>query len=232
MLLAATILLGVYGSRKVMGVVGASLALWIIVSSLYEPILQLRKGVKLPAATIGMTLAHIGIAVLLMGITLVESQTIERDIAMKTGQSVEIAGYNFTYHGGEDIKGPNYSGYRGHVTVTRNGKTMADLNPEKRLYTVQNSVMTEAGIGATWNRDLFVALGEDVGNGAWSLRLQYRPLIRFIWVGAFILAMGGITTLFDKRYRQPSSASAVAAAAGTTRAAATAIAATPVSAPT
>jgi cytochrome c-type biogenesis protein CcmF len=202
-MIAIALLLGVYGSRKVMGVVGAALSLWIIVSTLYDPLVRLRKGTKLPAATIGMTLAHIGIATLLMGITLVESQTIERDMAMRTGQSVLIAGYTYTFNGGEDIQGPNYDGYRGHVTITRNGKVIAQLHPEKRRYLVQGSVMTEAGIGANWNRDLFVALGEDVGAGAWSLRLQYRPLIRFIWLGALIIALGGVTTLFDQRFRAP-----------------------------
>jgi cytochrome c-type biogenesis protein CcmF len=202
-IVAMAIMLGIYGSRKVMGVVGASLSLWIIVSTLYDPILKLRKGIKLSAATIGMTMAHIGIATLLLGITLVESQTIERDMAMRTGQSVEIAGYTYTFKGGKDIQGPNYDGYRGHVTITRNGKVVAELDPEKRRYLVQGTVLTEAGIGATWNRDLFVALGEDVGDGAWSLRLQYRPLIRFIWLGALIIALGGITTLFDKRFRAP-----------------------------
>jgi cytochrome c-type biogenesis protein CcmF len=202
-IVATAIMLGIYGSRKVMGVVGASLALWIIISTLYDPIAQLRKGLKLSAATLGMTMAHIGIATLLLGITLVESQTVERDMAMRTGQSVEIAGYTYTFKGGADIQGPNYDGYRGHVTITRNGKVVAELDPEKRRYLVQGSVLTEAGIGATWNRDLFVALGEDVGGGAWSLRLQYRPLIRFIWLGALIIALGGVTTLFDKRYRAP-----------------------------
>ncbi len=203
MIVATAIMLGIYGSRKVMGVVGASLSLWIMVSTLYDPIAQLRKGIRLSAATLGMTLAHIGVAILLLGITLVESQTIERDMAMRTGQSADIAGYTYTFKGGTDIQGPNYDGYRGHVTITRNGKVVAELDPEKRRYLVQGSVMTEAGIGATWNRDLFVALGEDVGAGAWSLRLQYRPLIRFIWLGALIIALGGVVTLFDKRYRAP-----------------------------
>ena len=97
---------------------------------------------------VGMTLAHIGLGVAVLGITLVETQTVERDIALRNGQSVNIAGYNFTYQGGESIDGPNYNGYRGHVVVTRNGKTVATLAPEKRQYWVQGSVMTEAGLQA------------------------------------------------------------------------------------
>jgi cytochrome c-type biogenesis protein CcmF len=90
----------------------------------------------------------------------------------------------------------------------RKGQVVAELSPEKRHYFVQGSVMTEAAINARWNRDLLVALGEDVGKDSWSLRLQYRPMIRFIWLGAAIMALGGITTLFDRRYKL-----AVAAAA-------------------
>jgi cytochrome c-type biogenesis protein CcmF len=184
-----------------MSYVGATLGFWILLSSLSEPVNRLRRGQGMPAAMIGMTVAHIGLSLFVLGATVVESRTIERDIALKPGQGSDLAGYVFTYQGGEAIDGPNYDGFRGHVIVTRNGQTVATLAPEKRRYWVQGSVMTEAGIAAGWNRDLFVALGEDVGGGAWSLRLQYRPLIRFIWLGALIMALGGITTLFDRRYR-------------------------------
>jgi cytochrome c-type biogenesis protein CcmF len=199
--LALALLLGVYGSRKVLGIVGAALGLWIIASSLIDPISSVRRGLKLPAAVVGMTLAHIGLAVFVLGVTMVEAQTIERDVPLKQGQAATLGDYVYTYNGGEAITGPNYEGFRGHVTVTKSGRTVAQLAPEKRRYWVQNSVMTEAGIGASWNRDVFAALGEDIGDGAWSLRLQYRPLIRFVWLGALIMALGGITTLFDQRYR-------------------------------
>ena len=94
----------------------------------------------------------------------------------------------------------------------RDGKVVAVLGPEKRHYFVQGSVMTEAAIDARWNRDLLVALGEDVGANSWSLRLQYRPFIRFIWLGAAIMALGGVTTLLDRRYRIASSAAHASAA--------------------
>jgi cytochrome c-type biogenesis protein CcmF len=199
--LSAAIGLGVYGSRQALAYVGMALGLWVILCALPDPIDRLRRRMPLPAAVIGMTVAHIGLGLFVLGVTLVESQTIERDIALRSGQSSELAGYVFTYQGGEDIEGPNYGGFRGHVTVTRDGKTVATLTPEKRQYWVQNSVMTEAGIAAGWNRDLFAALGEDVGAGAWSLRLQYRPLIRFIWFGALVMALGGVIAICDRRYR-------------------------------
>lgn len=212
-LLSLAVGLGIYGSNKAMSYVGAALGFWIVLSSLVEPIKRLRQGLHLPAAVIGMTVAHLGMGFFVLGVTLVESRTVERDIALKAGQGSDLAGYVFTYRGGEAIEGPNYDGFRGHVIVTRNGQTVATLSPEKRRYWVQGSVMTEAGISAGWNRDLFVALGEDVGGGAWSLRLQYRPLIRFIWLGALIMALGGITTLFDRRYRVSKTADESATAA-------------------
>jgi cytochrome c-type biogenesis protein CcmF len=202
LLLAVLLLTTFYGNRKPLAYVGATLAFWVIGSSLIDPFLSLRRGLRLPASVVGMTVAHIGVGLFVLGVTLVESATIERDVAMKAGTGIVLGSYTYTYTGGEAIEGPNYEGYRGHVTVARNGRTVATLAPEKRHYWVQNSVMTEAGIGAGWNRDVFAALGEDVGAGAWSLRLQYRPLIRFIWLGALIMALGGIITLRDVRYRR------------------------------
>jgi cytochrome c-type biogenesis protein CcmF len=192
---------GVYGSKGILTPVGAVLGCWIILSALIDPLLQLRKGLALQASVLGMTVAHIGLGCFVLGITMVQSHSIERDVAMSRGQLHQIGDYTFRYDGGEAITGPNFDGFRGHVSVFKDGKLVRQLNPEKRHYTVQGSVMTEAAIGAAWNRDLLAALGEDVGAGAWSLRLQYRPLIRFIWLGAGIMALGGVITLFDRRYR-------------------------------
>jgi cytochrome c-type biogenesis protein CcmF len=211
-LLGALLLGAVYGERKPLGYVGAALALWIIGSSLLIPVQAWRSARRLPASVLGMTVAHVGVGVFVLGATLVESASIERDVAMKAGVGVRLGDYEYAYVGGEDITGPNYEGFRGHVIVSRDGKVVARLAPEKRRYWVQNSVMTEAGIGAGWNRDVFVALGEDVGNGAWSVRLQYRPLIRFIWMGALIMSLGGALTLRDLRYRRPALAAGAVSA--------------------
>jgi cytochrome c-type biogenesis protein CcmF len=205
---------GIYGSTRILTPVGAVLGCWIILSSLVDPLLQLRKRLALPASVIGMTIAHVGLGLFVLGITFVESNTIEHDIALVRGQSHQVGDYSFLYKGVENIEGPNFDGVRGHVTVSRNGVVVAELNPEKRHYFVQGSVMTEAAIGARWNRDLLAALGEDVGADSWSLRLQYRPLIRFIWLGAAIMALGGITTLFDRRYKTAAVAARAGAALG------------------
>jgi len=192
---------GIYGSTRILTPVGAIIGCWIILSSLIEPITQLYRRLPLPASVIGMTIAHIGLGCFVLGITFVESSTIEDDTAMVRGQVHQVGAYTFRYLGVENIEGPNFDGVRGHVTVMRDGKVVEELFPEKRHYFVQGSVNTKAAIGASWNRDLLAAMGDDVGNDSWSLRLQYRPLIRFIWLGAAIMALGGITTLFDRRYK-------------------------------
>jgi cytochrome c-type biogenesis protein CcmF len=192
---------GIYGSTRILTPVGAIIGCWIILSSLIEPLTQLYRRLPLPASVIGMTIAHIGLGCFVLGITFVESSTIEDDTAMVRGQVHQVGAYSFRYLGVENIEGPNFDGVRGHVIVTRDGKMVEELFPEKRHYFVQGSVNTKAAIGASWNRDLLAAMGDDVGNDSWSLRLQYRPLIRFIWLGAAVMALGGITTLFDRRYR-------------------------------
>ena len=100
-----------------------------------------------------------------------------------------------------NVPGPNYQALEGEVEIRRNGEFVTELRPQKRTYLVQQSPMTEAGIDAGWNRDLFVALGDPLGNNAWSMRLQYKPLIRFIWLGALIMALGGLIAASDRRYR-------------------------------
>ena len=100
-----------------------------------------------------------------------------------------------------NVDGPNYSAIEAVVEIRRDGEHLATVRPQKRQYLVQKNWMTEAGIYATWNRDLFVALGDQLGNGAWSVRVQYKPMIRFIWFGAIIMALGGLIAVSDRRYR-------------------------------
>jgi cytochrome c-type biogenesis protein CcmF len=204
---------GVYGSTHVMAIVGCALGSWIIVSSLLEPVSRWRRGLGVPAAVLGMAIAHIGAGAFVLGVTTVQISSVERDVALVPGQSAMAGDYQFRFDSIENVEGPNYDGFRGHVTVLRKGAVVTTLAPEKRHYWVQGTVMAKAAIAAGWNRDLLAALGEDVGNNAWSLRLQYRPLIRFVWIGALIMAIGGLTTLRDRRYRlaEPVAAPAVGA---------------------
>ncbi len=157
--------------------------------------------VRVPRSFYGMFLAHIGVAVFALGVTFTSSYSIEKDIRMKPGDSLNLGGYDFRFNGVKDVNGPNYRAQEGDISVSRNDQPYTELKPQKRLYLVQRSPMTEAAIDAGLMRDLFVALGEPLGNGEWSVRMQYKPLIRWIWLGSLIMAIGGVLALSDKRYR-------------------------------
>jgi cytochrome c-type biogenesis protein CcmF len=201
LVLALALVLGVYAHPLSLTPIGATLGLWIILASLVDPIDRLRRGLRVPTPIAGMTIAHIGLGLFVLGITFVQSNTLERDAALKPGESVQLADYSFRYEGVENIEGPNYEGVRGTVSVTRNGHPVTVLHPEKRRFWVQGSVQTTAAIAPSLQRDLLATLGDDVGAGAYSLRLQYRPLIRFVWLGALIMAIGGITAVIGRRQR-------------------------------
>ncbi len=214
--LALALAFGVYAHPLTLTPIGATLGIWIMFAALIDPLSRWRRRLPLPAGVLGMSIAHLGLGVFVLGITFVQSNTIERDIALKPGESAQIGSYTFRYLGGEDIEGPNYEGFRGTVGISRGGRAVTVLHPEKRRYWVQGTVQTTAAIAPGLNRDLLAALGEDVGAGAWSLRFQYRPLIRLIWLGALIMAIGGVTAVLGWRQRglAPSDASTAIAPGG------------------
>jgi cytochrome c-type biogenesis protein CcmF len=181
--------------------VGIAFGCWVILSSLFDPIDRLRRGLSLPRAVFGMTIAHIGLGVCTIAISTVESYTVERDVALGAGETVALGRYAYRFDSMSPVEGPNYDGVRAQVTVLRDGQPIAVLHPEKRNYWVQRSVMTEAGIHTRWNMDLFAALGEDLGAGRWSFRAQLRPLIDYVWYAAGLMALGGIIAASDRRYR-------------------------------
>jgi cytochrome c-type biogenesis protein CcmF len=201
--LTLAIWLGAYGAGSLLLPVGLALGLWIILSSLVDPIDRLRRGLSLSASVIGMSVAHIGLGLVTLGIAVVQTASIERDAALSVGQSTQLGAYSFRYDGVQPAEGPNYNATQAKITVQRDGSDVAVLSPQKRNYWVQRNAMTEAAIKTQWNHDLFVAMGEDVGKGAWSLRMQVRPLIQFVWFGAIIMMFGGIIAGLDRRYRQP-----------------------------
>ena len=207
----------VYGWHSVLTTVGFSAALWVMFSALIEPVRRLRNGNSLPASVIGMAVAHFGLGLFIIGATTVESYKHETDLSLRPGQSTQLAGYEFKMTSLRDVAGPNYEAIEAEVVISRNGKQVTVLHPQKRSYRVQKSAMTEAGIDAGWDRDLFVAMGEPLGDGAWSLRLQYKPLVRFIWLGAIVIALGGLIGACDRRYRQRVAATASDATAATAK---------------
>ena len=171
----------------------------------------------LPRSLLGMMLAHLGIAAFAFGVSMVNTYGIERDLKMDIGDTTEMAGYTFTFRGVRDVPGPNYAAARGLLEVTRNGKAVATMRPEKRVYRVQQNPMTEAAINTGFTRDLFIALGEPVGGSAWTVRIYYKPFVTWIWGGCVLMALGGILAAADRRYRARRSASATeltAASAG------------------
>ncbi|HEX4051861.1 MAG TPA: heme lyase CcmF/NrfE family subunit [Steroidobacteraceae bacterium] len=195
--------LAVYGHPIPLAPIGGVLGAWIVLSSLVDPIDRIRRRLTLSASLVGMTVAHIGLGVFVLGITFVSSNSIERDVAMKPGQVAMVGDYAFRYEGVRDVAGPNFTAVRGTVTVTHDGQLVTVLHPEKRRFYVQDAEQTTAAIAPALHRDLLASLGDNVGGGAWSLRLQYRPLIRFVWIGGVIMALGGMLAVFGRRQRGP-----------------------------
>jgi len=193
-----------YGRSGVMISVGVTASVWIILVSLLEPIRSWRRpagAAKITRSALGMSVAHLGVGLFALGVTLVNAFNVETDQAMQTGGAVEVSGYSFELRELRNVEGPNYQAIEGRVEIRRDEELVGEVLPQKRQYLVQRNWMTEAGIDARWNRDLFIALGDQLGNGTWSVRIQYKPMIRFIWLGAFIMALGGLIAVSDRRYR-------------------------------
>jgi cytochrome c-type biogenesis protein CcmF len=166
----------------------------------------------------GMVVAHLGVAMFIVGVTMVSNHQIEKDLRMSPGDSHEMAGYRFEFLGAQKVNGPNYRADRGHFRVYRGDRQIAELYPEKRSYLGGGMPMTEAAIDAGFFRDVYVSLGEAVGGGDWALRLYYKPYVRWIWLGAVLMALGGTIAVSDRRYRSASVRSSAPAAAATARA--------------
>jgi len=214
--LACGVVYGIYSHGRMLTPVGATLALWIVLASLVDPIDRWRRGLSLPRAVLGMTIAHLGLATAVLALTTVQSFTTERDVALAPGASTSAGGYEFRFDGVRPLQGPNYDGVGGTIVVTRHGAPVTVLRPEKRQYWVQHQVITQTSIEVHRGANILVALGEDLGAGRWSVRIQIRPLVSLIWLAALIMAIGGATAASDRRYRTAKAveAPALGAAAG------------------
>ncbi len=148
----------------------------------------------------GMQLAHVGVAVFIVGVTIVTGYQTERDVRMAIGDTVSAGGYDFKFNGVREVVGPNYLAGRGEIIVSRNGAEIERMYPEKRNYTASGNVMTETAIDSGFTRDLYVSLGEPISNGAWSVRIYYKPFVGWIWGGAVLMALGGGLAVTDRRY--------------------------------
>ncbi len=201
-ILGLAVTLGIYSDHSVLGPVGVVLGLWIIITALIDPVDRLRRRLSMSAAVIGMTLAHIGLGVTVLGITVMESDRLQRDLSLAPGQEAELGQYVFRMESVEAVDGPNYSAMRARVTVTRDGQPEAVMFPEQRHYSVQVQTLSEAALDVNLRRDLLATLSDPLGGGAWSMRLQVRPLMSFVWLGAFFMACGGFLATLDRRYRR------------------------------
>ena len=167
-----------------------------------------------------MVLGHLGIAVLIVGVAVVSNYNQERNVRMSPGTSVEMGGYTFTMTELTERRGPNFLADTAIIDVQRNdGGRRFIMRPEKRLYLATGMPMTQVALRPGFFRDLYVAMGEDLDDGSWAMRLQYKPMVRWLWLGGLFMAAGGLLAVADKRYRRArvrqeklaSSASAAAA---------------------
>ncbi|HWI37040.1 MAG TPA: heme lyase CcmF/NrfE family subunit [Burkholderiales bacterium] len=208
--LAAGLLLPLaFGKWSALTGLGLALAIWIVLTGL----ISLRKRPSGSRAYLGMVVAHIGVAVFVTGVTLVKTYESDHDARMKAGDVVTLGAYAFKLESVDDVKGPNYVAARATMTVTKAGKPVTVLHPEKRIYTVQQTPMTEAAIDPGLTRDLYVSLGDPLGNGFWLVKVQHKPFIDWIWGGCVIMALGGLLAATDRRYRVSAPAKQVVAEA-------------------
>ncbi len=202
-LVAAALLGERFTLKSYLGVAGAAWVFAGIGAFVWMRLRAAPKGRRFTAEMLGMSLAHVGLGVFVAGVLLVESLGIEKDVAMRPGQRVDVAGYRFEFAGVSDVRGPNYTAARGEVSVYAGERLIAVLHPEKRNYAAGGQVMTETAIAPGLIRDIYVALGESLGeDGSWAVRLYVKPFIRWIWLGALLMMAGGFVTAGDRRFRR------------------------------
>jgi len=202
--LGVVIPLFVYGRISILLVVGCAAATWITITALIPIVRSLLRGkgaAGITASVLGMSVAHLGMGLFVIGVPIVSAFGVESDRALRPGESIDVAGHNFELVELRNVQGANFSAIEAEIVIRKDGELVATVLPQKRQYLVQKSLMTEAGIHAISGKDLFVALGDQLGNGGWSVRVQYKPLIRLIWLGALIMALGGLIAISDRRYR-------------------------------
>ncbi|HPI60984.1 heme lyase CcmF/NrfE family subunit [Zoogloea sp.] len=196
-----------YGGWSGSVALGMGLAIWIVGASVLQILARTRSGLP-PRAFWGMHLAHMGVAVTVVGIVMVTQYESERDVRMAPGDTVKTGDYQIRFLGVEGISGPNYNAAKGNLELLKDGQLVMPLHPEKRKYLSSAMPMTEAFIDPGLTRDIYVSLGDPLegGDGAWSVRVYYKPFVSWIWGGAVLMALGGLLAASDRRYRLKSTA--------------------------
>ena len=219
----------VYGQWTALTALGILLAAWVTFTTLtafVQRVQHTRAGqsflsaaFKQPRSFIGMCVAHFGIAVFVVGVTMVNSFQDEKDVKMAPGETVSVAGYSFTFNGVKEVQGPNYIAAQGDFDLSVDGKFRLKMEPEKRNYASSGMPMTEAAIDAGILRDVYVSLGEPIERdkleGEWAVRVYYKPFVDWIWGGCVLMALGGLLAMLDRRYRAKSRSTTTVTPAGT-----------------
>jgi len=182
---------------------GLAGAIWVASTTLKELFSRVSRGITLRPAYLGMVLGHLGLATFVVGVTITMTYHIEKDMRMGPGNSYDLVGYELRFIGVKKVTGPNYTADEALIEIWSDGKKVDDLIPQKRIYSDFGNPMTEASIDVTMFRDIYAALGEELENGAWSMRVYYKPFIRWIWAGTVFMAIGGFLAISDRRYRLP-----------------------------
>ncbi len=203
-LIVALVLPFTLGEWQVMVSVGLLLAAWIVITIIMGFMRRAERGNGLKGLSMsyyGMQMGHFGMAVFVVGVTLIGGYETEKDVRMEIGDVTSVGGYTFRFDGVVDQAGPNYQATRGYIQVMKDGNNVMLMHPEKRIYNVQTMPMTEAAIDSGFTRDLYVSLGEPVSGGAWSVRIYHKPFVNWIWGGCGLMALGGLFAISDRRYR-------------------------------
>jgi cytochrome c-type biogenesis protein CcmF len=202
----------IFGRATVLAMIGVVTGIWVAASALLDPVARLVRGARpgLTRGHWGMIAAHLGVGLFIIGATLATAYNVETDRAASPGDRWETAGYEVAFSGTREVEGPNYTAVEGEFELYRDGELLEVMRSQQRVYRVQTAPMTEAAIHGSLHRDVFIALGDNLGGGAWAVRVRVKPFIRFIWLGAIVMALGGLLAASDRRYWRSVKAAAAA----------------------
>ncbi len=208
----------VFGTAPIKVALSLSLCSWVVLSIARDMYLKAKTAkqgfgaglLRLSRSYYGMQLAHLGLVITVIGVTLTSTYSVEKDVRLGMGDRVEVGNYQFEWQGVREYKGANFESIQAKIQVFKDNKSIEYLYPEKRVYVVQNRSMTEAAIDGGLFRDLYVAIGEPLENNQWAVRVYYKPFVRWLWLGALVMAFGGIVAMSDRRYRLQKSSAVVA----------------------
>ncbi len=192
--------------KQITTLAGLSCAFWLATTALLPLWQRYRQrggvsGLRQPLGYYGMILAHFGLAVFLVGVTVSNHFSIDKTVRLEPGDTTSLGGYTFLFKGIREVEGPNYTAQQGMFELRDGNDSITEMQPEKRFYPVQRNVMTEAAIDPSLRRDIYIALGESLEGNAWSVRLYVKPAVRWIWLGGLLMMAGGLLAASDRRYR-------------------------------